>query len=450
MILWFAVMGILGIGSIAENPSVLSALNPAHAVSFFILHGWHSLLALSAVFLVLTGGEALYADMGHFGRRPIQIGWFVLVFPAVVLNYFGQGAHLLNHPDQLENLFYRLAPNWAMMPLLLLATVATIIASQAVISGAFSITRQAVQLGLLPRVNIKHTSLSTIGQIYVPSVNWALFVGIVVLLFTFQQSDDLAGAYGIAVSGTMLISTLMLFFFVRNNWNWSISLSWAVMIPFLLLESSFFIANMLKIRTGGWITILIAAAIYILITTWDKGHRILSRQVSDQLFAEDLFLREIETSKPVRVPGTAVFLAGTPKGIPRTLLHNFKHNKIIHKHVLLLTVITEDIPVVETSERIEVVELGQGFHRVIIRYGFSETPDIPAALATISHPSLDLDPMKTTFFLGRETLLPGRRKTMSFWRKELFTFMSRNSFDASKFFRIPSGRVVELGIQMEL
>lgn len=450
MVIWFIVMGVLGLFAVFQNPQVFAALNPMHGISFLMKHGWHSLWALSAVFLVLTGGEALYADMGHFGKRPIQAGWFFLVFPSVVLNYFGQGAHLLKYPDQVENLFYRIAPDWAMIPLLVLATVATIIASQAVISGAFSLTRQAVQLGLLPRVNIRHTSSETIGQIYVPGINWALFAGVILLLLVFRQSENLAGAYGIAVSGTMLITTLMLFFFVRNNWKWGILLSLAVICPFLVMNTAFCAANMLKIMTGGWITILIGVAVFILMSTWDKGHKILSRQLVDQVFSEELFLVDIEKNKPVRVPGVAVFLAATPTGIPRTLLHNFKHNKVIHEKVILLTVKSEEIPFVEGSDRTEVRELGQGFYRVLARYGFSEHPDIPGVLAGIKHPSVELDPLKITFFLGRETLLPGRKKTMFFWRKQLFAFLSRNAFDASKFFRIPPGRVVEMGIQLEV
>lgn len=451
MFIWFMVIGTLGAISIYHTPGVLAAINPKHALWLLAHHEWRNiLLTLSAVFLALTGGEALYADMGHFGKLPIRLGWFFLVFPCVVLNYFGQGAHLLTHPNEVENLFYRLAPDWAMTACLVLATMASVIASQAVISGAFSLTRQAVQLGLLPRLNIKHTSSETIGQIYVPIVNLALLAGTLLLLFNFRKSDDLAGAYGIAVSTTMLITTVLMFFYLRRVRNWGMLASFVTIVPFLVIDLTFCGANMLKIRTGGWIPLLIAVVLYIVMTTWEKGREIIRKRLADESLPEDLFFKDIEKNKPLRVPGIAVFLASSPRSIPRTLLHNFKHNKIVHEKVVFLTVITEEIPVVAPEEQVQITELAQGFYRVLVYFGFAQDPDLPAVLMQVNHPFLDFAPSHTTYFMGRETILLGKRKNMLRWRKELFAFLSRNALDAAKFFRIPPGRVVEFGLQVEI
>jgi KUP system potassium uptake protein len=450
MIVWFITIGILGLTSILETPSILAALDPRHAVFFFVHNGWHGILSLGAVFLALTGGEALYADMGHFGKHPIRIGWYGLVLPALVLNYFGQGAHLLRHPAEIDNLFYHLAPSWALLPLVGLATVATIIASQAVISGAFSLTRQAVQLGYSPRLAVQHTSLQTIGQVYVPGINWALMVGAILLTLAFQHSDNLAGAYGVAVSTTMLITTLMLYMVMRARWRWSPAAALAVVIPFLVLDLAFFSSNALKILHGGWISLLVAAVAYLFMTTWKEGREVLRKKLVGQNVSEELFLQDIERNKPLRVPGLAIFLAGHAGGIPRTLLHNFKHNRIIHEKVILLTVHTEEVPRIDEKERIETRIIGQGFYRIILRFGFGEHPDLPHVLKKVNLEGIDFHPMNTTFFLGRETLIVSSKGTMPVWRKLLFAAMSRNALDASKFFRLPPNRVVEIGIQVEL
>jgi KUP system potassium uptake protein len=450
MIVWFITIGILGLISILETPTILAALDPRHAVFFFVHNGWRGILPLGAVFLALTGGEALYADMGHFGKHPIRIGWYGLVLPALVLNYLGQGAHLLRYPAEIDNLFYHLAPSWALLPLVGLATAATIIASQAVISGAFSLTRQAVQLGYSPRLAVQHTSLQTIGQVYVPGINWALMAGAILLTLAFQHSDNLAGAYGVAVSTTMLITTLMLYMVMQARWRWSPSAALAVIMPFLVLDLAFFSSNALKILHGGWISLLVAAVAYLFMTTWKEGREVLRKKLVGQNVSEEHFLQDLDRNKPLRVPGLAIFLAGHAGGIPRTLLHNFKHNRIIHERVILLTVHTEEVPRVDEKERIETRILGQGFYRIILRFGFGEHPDLPHVLKKVNLEGIDFHPMNTTFFLGRETMIVSSKGTMPVWRKLLFAAMSRNALDASKFFRLPPNRVVEIGIQVEL
>jgi KUP system potassium uptake protein len=450
MFIWFSILAVLGAISAVQNPSVFLALNPYYAIRFLFNHGFASMATLSTVFLVLTGGEALYADMGHFGRHAIRRGWFFIVLPAIVLNYFGQGAYLLRNTENLDNPFYRLAPAWAGIPLVILATLATVIASQAMISGAFTITRQASQLGFLPRVSIRHTSSQTIGQIYVPAVNWLLLAGTIMLLLNLRNSDDLAGAYGISVATAMLIDSILIMFYLKRQLGWNALLIVAAIAPFLIPDSIFFAANISKLMHGGWIPLCVGALIYLLMNTWRTAHDILSRKLEDEIMPVDLFITDIQQTRPHRVKGVAVFLAGTGKGIPRTLLHNFKHNMIIHEKVVLLTVITRDIPKVEESERCEITELGENFYRISMCYGYSEDPDVPKALSAIKRPDLQFPVMGTTYFLGRETLLPGSSKAMSFWRKQLFFFLSRNAFDASKFFRIPVNRVVEIGIQVEL
>jgi KUP system potassium uptake protein len=451
MLLWFLVMALLGVLSIAHNPSVLLALDPRNAVSFFLVNRLQGFLTLGAVFLVLTGAEALYADMGHFGKRPIRLGWFFLVFPALMLNYFGQGAFLLRNPSGVENLFYRIAPSWALLPLVVLATMATVIASQAVISGVFSLARQSVQLGFWPRLSIIHTSNTTIGQVYVPAFNGFLCVGTILLVLSFQKSDNLAGAYGVAVSTTMLVTTLMLFLVMRRQWKWNPFASGGITAVFLAFDVSFFLANITKIREGGWISLAIAAGAYFLMATWDSGREMLRRRVTSVAFSMDDFIADVARVGPLRVPRTSVFLAGNRAGVPRTLLHNYKHNMVLHDRVIILTVVTEEIPYVDERERFDVSEFGSGFFWLTLRYGFSETPDVPGALSKIEVGGSAVDPMKTTYFLGRETLVvSGTKNIIAKWQKGVFSFLSRNACDASKFFGIPTNRVIEIGIQVDL
>jgi KUP system potassium uptake protein len=389
--------------------------------------------------------------MGHLGKRPIRTGWFFLVFPSLLLNYFGQGAYLLRNPLGVDNLFYRIAPSWALLPLVALATMATVIASQAVISGVFSLARQAVQLGFWPRLSIIHTSNTTIGQVYVPAFNGFLCVGTILLVLAFLKSDNLAGAYGVAVSTTMLITTLMLFLVMRKLWHWNSFAAGGITAVFLIFDISFFLANLMKIREGGWISIAIAVGTYFLMATWDTGRGMLRQRVADAALSMKDFLADVLVSTPLRVPATSVFLAGNISGVPRTLLHNYKHNLVLHNRVVVLTVVTEEVPYVKDEERSEVADLGSGFYWLTLHYGFSETPDVPTALSNIKVGGMLLDPMKTTYFLGRETLVVSRKKSpMAGWQKSVFSFLSRNACDASKFFCIPTNRVIEIGIQIDL
>jgi KUP system potassium uptake protein len=451
MLVWFTIIGMLGLFSVCANPIVLLAINPQYIFPFFLHNRIHAFFTLGTLFLVLTGGEALYADIGHFGTRPIRSGWFYIVFPALILNYFGQGAFLLRNPTLTDNLFYRVAPPWAVLPLVVLATIATVIASQAVISGVFSLARQSVQLGFLPRLSIIHTSPTTIGQVYVPVFNGLLCAGTIILVLAFRQSDSLAGAYGVAVATTMLITTLFLFLIMRKIWNWNTFAAAGVALVFFAIDFTFFCANLMKIKDGGWISLAVAGAVMFLMITWDDGRRILRQRIVSAAISMKDFVADVVSLKPIRVPGISVFLAGNQAGVPRTLLHNYKHNKILHHQVVILTVVTKDVPVVDESERLDVAELGNGFYWITARYGFSETPDIPATLATASVRGISFDPMQTTFFLGRETLIVSREKgPLSLLRKGVFGFLSRNACDASKFFRIPPNRVIEIGIQVEL
>ncbi len=453
MAFWFLIIGVIGVVQMIHAPQIMAALNPWHAVSFFFNNGWLAFITMGAVFLALTGGEALYADMGHFGPRPIRWGWYTLVLPSLMLNYFGQGAWLLRHPEAgVDNLFYRLVPAspWCLYPMIFLATAATVIASQAVISGAFSLTRQAVQLGYCPRVSIIHTSDRTFGQVYLPVVNWLMLAGTVVLVLGFRESDRLASAYGAAVSLDMVVTSCLLLIVMRSLWRWSVPMIVLISIPFILLDICFLGSNLLKVGSGGWVPILIATISITIMTTWHRGRELLNRKLAQQSFPLEDFLDNVKYSNPQRIPGTAVFLSGNPQWIPRTLLHNFKHNKIIHDQVVLLTVRTEDIPTVPEADRFHFEELREGFHRITIRYGFSEDPDLPAVLNRISHPGLNLNPMEVTFFLGRETLILTDDGSMLHWRKDIFSFLSRNARDASKFFHLPPNRVIEVGIQVEL
>jgi KUP system potassium uptake protein len=448
-LVWFVVLAVLGLRGIARAPGVLLALNPVHGWSFFVDNGWRGFLVLGAVFLVVTGGEALYADMGHFGRAPIRLAWFALVLPALLLNYFGQGALLLAQPETAHNPFYRLAPIWAHYPMVLLSTLATIIASQAVISGSFSLTRQAVQLGYSPRLEIDHTSPREIGQIYVPLVNWVLMFCTIALVLGFRTSSRLAAAYGVAVTTTMGITTLLFYVLARQSWGWSAWKAGALAGVFLVVDLSFFFANIIKIEHGGWFPLVIAGAVFTLMSTWKRGRGILYRRIGTGLAVEQL-LDDIAAHPPIRVPGTAVFMTANPEGVPHCLLHNLKHNKVLHERVVFLTVAVDEIPHVPRAERLEITLLGNGAHRILARYGFMQNPSVPEILAQAGEMGLVFDPMQTTFFLGRENLIPTDKPGMALWRERLFAFMSRNGRAATAFFDIPPNRVVELGQQVEL
>jgi KUP system potassium uptake protein len=472
--IWFICIAVLGVLGISQHPSVLAALSPWYAASFLWREGVMGVMVLAAVVLVVTGGEALYADMGHYGKRPIRLAWYTVVLPALVLNYFGQGAILLQSPAAAKNPFYSLVPAWALYPMVGVATAAAIVASQALISGAFSLTRQAVQLGYCPRVNIVHTSSSTIGQIYIPQVNNWLWIACVGLILAFQSSSNLAATYGVAVTGTMTTTTVLLLVVARNLWHWSL---WKVALMgglFLIVDLAFFITNLFKIPDGGWFPLAVATVVFVLMSTWKKGRARLSEIVRENTLPLELFLTDIERRKPPRVPGVAVFLTSVPGGAPPVLLHHLKHNKVLHERVMLLSVMNQEIPQVPTSERVYCRELGQGFYEVLAHYGFMETPDVPALLQRLGRDSgpgrpVPLNVMDTSFYLGRETLIPidgrrGRGKAaprpqpppgtlrepeMQRWRKKLFIFMTRNAQSATAFFGLPPNRVVELGAQIQ-
>jgi KUP system potassium uptake protein len=450
MMLWFATLALLGMLSIIRHPDVLGAVNPAHALAFFRAHQWGGMLVLGAVVLAVTGGEALYADMGHFGRRPIRYAWFGFVLPALLINYFGQGALLLYEPDAAHNPFYRLAPEWALYPMVVLSTAATVIASQAVISGAFSVTRQAMQLGYAPRMYTQHTSEREIGQIYIPFINWMLLVGIVALVLGFQSSSNLAAAYGIAVTGTMAIDTILAFVVVRRMWGWNWAVTAAGMVFFLSIDLAFFGANALKILQGGWFPIVIAVAVFTLLATWKRGREIMGERLQELAIALEPFLESIARHPPARVPGTAVFLTTSRDAVPHAMLHNLKHNKVLHERVIILTVVFQDIPHVDESERVEVRPLGNNFHKVFAIYGFKDLPDIPHALELCAPHGLEFNMLDTSFFLSRETLIATKRPGMALWREKVFISMMRNAGTATGFFQIPTNRVVELGTQVEL
>jgi KUP system potassium uptake protein len=447
MVLWFVTIGVMGGWWIVSDPHVLTAFNPAHAAVFLGRNGWHGFVVLGAVFLVVTGGEALYADMGHFGRRPIRLAWFTLVLPGLLLNYLGQGALLLSHPEAAASPFYLMAPSWAVYPLVALATMAAVIASQALISGVFSLTRQAVQLGYCPRLDIDHTSVTERGQIYIPQVNWALMIATVALVIGFGSSSALAAAYGVAVTSTMIITTLLAYLVARGSWGVSRGVAGSLAVFFLAIELGFFGANLIKIFQGGWFPLVIGVMLYTALSTWKKGRSLLALRFVDRHYPLDQFLQEDGARPPHRVPGTAIFMTSNLDGTPPTLLHNLQHNKVLHERVLLLTVVTSEIPHVEAQHRVEIEPLDGGFFRVRIRYGFMEEPDIPAALRVSG---LHIVPDETTYFLGTETLLATGRPGMPLWRERLFVLMSRNALRATSFFKIPPDRVVEIGMQVEL
>jgi KUP system potassium uptake protein len=450
MVVWFITIGLMGLHWILRSPHVLGAMNPIHAVEFFAANHYHGFVVLGSVFLVVTGGEALYADMGHFGPGPIRLAWFAMVMPGLLLNYFGQGALLLTTPDAAESPFYRMAPPSLVLPLVLLATAAAVIASQALISAVFSLTRQAVQLGYSPRVEIRHTSATTIGQIYVPVINWGIAVATIALVLMFQSSSALAAAYGIAVTLTMAITTILAYVIARQVWHWNRWVAGLVTAIFLTVDLAFFGANALKILHGGWVPLVLAWTVFTFLSTWKTGRAILGARLRERAYPFDLFLRDLQRTRPFRVPGTGIFMTGSGAGVPPTLIHNLRHNKVLHASVVLLTVTTEDVPVVADDRRVDVESLGSGFFRVTLRYGFMEEPSVPEAMSQARAKGLPIDKDDMTYFLGRETLLPANHPGMAQWREHLFAVMSRNAMRATAFFRIPPERVVELGMQVEL
>jgi KUP system potassium uptake protein len=455
MVLWFAVIGGLGLREIMEAPQILAAANPWYGLDFFLQHGRIAFVLLGAVVLAVTGAEALYADMGHFGKRPIRLAWFLLVLPALLANYFGQGALILRDPASAINPFYLLAPSALQYPLIALATVAAIIASQALISGAFSLTQQSVQLGYSPRVQIVHTSHQETGQIFVPEVNRALGLGCILVVLLFRSSSSLAAAYGIAVTGTMTITTILFYVLARSHWQWSVWRAGLLTAFFLIIDLAFFSANMLKIVQGGWVPLAIAAAIFILMTTWQRGRLIVRSLLVDASIPLDALLRDLgdenpdKRFKPPRVPGTAVFLTSESKDAPLVLLHHLKHNKVLHENVILLSIVSAQVPEIPITERVEVTCFPHNFGRIKAKYGFMQTPNVPEILALAAEHGIVAKPSETTYYLGRENLIPTGTKPLAHWRKRLYIFMQRNSRSATEFFGIPPNRVVELGAQME-
>ena len=449
MTIWFVTIAALGIPWIVQEPHVLAAFNPWYGIRFLIDNGWHGYVVLGSVFLVVTGGEALYADMGHFGVRPIRLAWFMLVLPALFLNYMGQGALLLVHPDAAVSPFFVMAPRFLLYPIVALATFAAVVASQALISGAFSLTRQAIQLGYCPRMSIEHTSATEHGQIYVPQVNFALMFATIGLVIGFRSSSGLANAYGIAVGATMIVTTLLTYLVARGSWGVSRTLAGSVALFFLVLEVGLFGAQLPKIPRGGWFTLAVAAVVFVALTTWKKGRAQLGAKLAARMYPFDQFMTDLKEKPPHRVPGTAVFMTGNLQGTPPTLMHNLQHNKVLHERVLLLTVVTSEAPYVAEAERVQIETLGNGFYRLTIFYGFMQEPNIPSALTSIPAPTFRVDMNDTTFFLGVETLITSK-SGMSRWRERLFALMSRNAVRATNFFRIPPERVVEIGMQVEL
>jgi KUP system potassium uptake protein len=449
MALWFAVLAIAGFVQVVREPGVLGALNPLHAIGFLAGHGWIGFIALGSVFLALTGAEALYADMGHFGRGPIRLDWFAVVLPALLLNYFGQGALVLAHPEALDSPFYRLFPDWGLYPIVLLATAATVIASQAVISGAFSLSQQGMQLSLLPRLDVQQTSDEAIGQVYVPQINWLLMVCVIGLVLAFGSSDNLAAAYGIAVAGTMVITTGLLAVVARRLWRWSMPVTATVVGFFLLVDLAFFAANSVKIPQGGWFPLLVGAVVFTLMSTWRRGRQIVLERTSEENPPLKQFIAQLDPKKMPRVQGTAVYLAARRETVPAALSDNLRHNKVLHDRVVLLTVVTERVPYVAEAERMTLEPLDKGFTEMTLRFGFAEAPAVPAALEA-HRAKFPIDIAETSFFLGREMPVPTVRPDLSVWREKLYAFMTRNAVSASDYFQIPPKRVVELGTQVEL
>ncbi|HKT84796.1 MAG TPA: potassium transporter Kup [Novosphingobium sp.] len=449
IIVYFAVLALLGAISIAQTPQVLAALSPVHAVRFFLASPAFAFLALGSIVLAVTGAEALYADMGHFGRKAIMISWLYIAFPCLLTNYLGQAALVMRDSDMIENPFFLLAPEWARLPLVVLATMATIIASQAVISGAYSVSQQAVQLGYLPRLRILHTSARAAGQIYVPVVNWGLLIMVTLLVFGFGSSSSLAAAYGIAVTGTMLITALMLGILAFAVWKWHPLVAGVVTLLFVGIDGLYFASNITKIPDGGWFPLIVAAVVFTMLTTWATGRRLMRDRLEEDSLPFDVFLHSVG-EKARRIAGTSVFLSSSQDGVPPALLHNLKHNHILHERVVILTVLTESVPHVPLAQRCEVEGLGQGFYRMALRYGFMDEVDIPSVLASEERAGGPFRAMETSYFLSRQTLIPSSRPGMAIWREKLFAWMVRNAQSAMEFFKLPTNRVIELGSQLEI
>jgi len=451
MVVWFIVIGLLGVHMILTEPHVLYALNPYYGVRFFITHGLQAYIALGSVVLAVTGTEALYADMGHFGKRPIRMAWFNFVLPALVLNYFGQGALLLKHPEAIDNPFFKTVPSMLLYPMIALATVATVIASQAVISGAFSMTREAMSLGYSMRMPVVHTSREMSGQIFVPWINSFLLVMVLLAVFGFRSSENLSAAYGIAVTGTMAITTVLALFVARHQWGWRVPTLLVVGTVLLTIDISFFTANLIKVEYGGWFPLVLGLAVFIVMTTWRRGRELVVREIKQGGLALSPFIENITEHPPLRVPGTAVFLTANQNAVPHALLHNLKHNKVLHDRNVMLTVDVLETPFADREERIHLTPLGSDFYGLEVRFGFAEDPNIPLALSKCAKAGLPFDLMDTTFFLSRENIVADKRRPgMALWRDRLFAFMSRNALPATAFFQIPGNRLIELGTQVEI
>ncbi|MGL5005893.1 MAG: low affinity potassium transporter Kup [Plesiomonas sp.] len=450
MLLWFCVLALMGVRGIIMHPEVLQALDPRWAIHFFSAHKMPAFFALGSVVLAVTGAEALYADMGHFGTKPIRFAWFILVIPSLVLNYFGQGALLLSNPAAVKNPFFMLAPEWALFPLVILATLATVIASQAVISGAFSLTRQAVRLGYLPPMTILHTSEEEAGQIYVPLVNWLLFIAVVLVVLTFRHSSNLASAYGIVVTGTMVLTSILLSVVALRNWRWPLPLVLLMLTLMLMIDLPLFASNLIKLESGGWFPVLIGCTMVGIMMTWKSERFHLVRRLCENNGALDTMINALEKNPPTRVPGTAIFLSRAPNAVPYALLHNLKHNKVLHERVVLMTIRTEDVPYVAADQHIEIEQLSPSFVRVMATYGFKETPDVEEVFRRCCMKGMMFSLMDTSFFLSRETLIMGKRSLFGLVRGLIFMWLSKNALRSTDFFHIPPNRVVELGAQIEI
>jgi KUP system potassium uptake protein len=450
MLVWFTVLAVLGMGHILEAPRVIEAVNPSYAVDFFVNGGWGAYLVLGSVFLVVTGGEALYADMGHFGRRPIRIGWFVMVLPALLITYYGQGALLLKDPAAAENPFFAMAPDGFVIPLTILATLATVIASQALISGAYSLTMQAIQLDYTPRMRINHTSEDQMGQIYLPTVNWALMVSCIALVLAFRSSSNLAAAYGVAVTATMFITTVLFYVVARDRWGWSRPKTLAICVPFLVVDLAFLGANLVKIPDGGWFPLVVGALVFGLMTTWRTGRVLVSKRLRQGELPLDTFIESLGEEQVTRVPGTAVFMYSRPGSTPPALLANLLHNRILHSNVVILSVHTKDVPRVPAAEREELIDHGEGFFSVRLHFGFMEDPDVPHALNHVLSSEVSFDPLHTSYFLGKESVRSTPGDGMAAWRERLFAVMHRNATNAAAYFSLPRERTVELGRQVDI
>jgi KUP system potassium uptake protein len=449
-LLWFIILAILGVRQIIELPSVLASMNPHYAYKFFAENSWHGFVVLGSVFLVVTGGEALYSDLGHFGKTPIRYAWFSVVLPCLLLNYFGQGALLIRHPEAIKNPFYLLAPDWGLIPLVILATISTVIASQALITGVFSLTMQAVQLQYSPRVNIHHTSQSEFGQIYIASVNWILMLACIALVLFFQTSSNLAAAYGIAVTTTMVITTILFYFVARHNWRWTRLAAASVCGFFLIIETAFWAGNVLKIVHGGWFPLLVGGGIFFLMTTWNKGRQILQSRMLSIIKPLPEFIKEITAAPPLRVPGTAIYMSGNPDFVPATLILSFEHFKSLHEHLIFLNVKTEQTPHVPIHERVSIIDVAPNMYRIFVHYGFMDLPDIPNALQGMRINEFVFDPIESTYFIGKEHIIATKRPGMALWRERIFSLMSRNSQPATAFFQLPASHVIEIGTHVEI